>query len=65
MSRDIISGCVVRAEIQREQDRTRSHLRPYKLPEGGETMVRLDECCCKDRRGPEHGVCGNCGGAIP
>ena len=39
--------------------------RPYMLSSGRITYVSLDVCRCEDRRGPPHGVCGCCGGAIP
>jgi hypothetical protein len=33
--------------------------------DGRVRTVILDVCRCGDRRGPEGGVCGNCGNAIP
>jgi hypothetical protein len=41
--------------------------RPYMLPSGTETFKHLELCRCveKERRGPQGGVCGKCGGAIP
>jgi len=42
------------------------HARPKRLSDGGVGFVRLDECACgKERRGPDGGVCGRCGDAIP
>jgi len=42
-----------------------SYSRPYLLEGGTEKWVYLRECECGDRRGPEGGVCGCCGQAIP
>lgn len=42
--------------------------RPFASPEGGRTRVKfklLPICACTSRRGPEGGVCGICGNAIP
>jgi len=40
--------------------------RPKRLSDGGVERIRLDECACgKERRGPDGGVCGRCGDAIP
>lgn len=43
----------------------REYARPMALPGGGIGLVRLRECACGNRRGPNGGVCGRCGGAIP
>ena len=42
-------------------------LRPYALPGGRHIMVLIHGCRCseRERRGPDGGVCGACGGAIP
>ena len=40
--------------------------RPLERPDGTVTHVTLPPCRCdEERRGPEGGVCGRCGGAIP
>ena len=42
------------------------YARPKRLSDGGVERIRLDECACgKERRGPDGGVCGRCGDAIP
>lgn len=43
----------------------KTYLRPLRLLKGGMSWVRKPECRCKDRHGPNGGVCGNCGDAIP
>ncbi len=42
-------------------------MRPRALPSGGHDMVLIHGCRCAEgeRRGPDGGVCGACGGAIP
>ena len=38
--------------------------RPYVLPGGQVIYQQLRECICKNRKGPDGGVCGWCCGAI-
>jgi hypothetical protein len=67
----IIDGCdwIDAAGVQnvvRLRQLQHGHARLKRLPDGGVEVVRLGECVCgKERRGPDGGVCGRCGDAIP
>jgi hypothetical protein len=67
----IIDGCdwidpAAGLQSVRLQRLQHGHARLKRLPDGGVEVVRLGECTCgKERRGPDGGVCGRCGDAIP
>jgi hypothetical protein len=55
---------VERGTIVRSMRKSPDLKRPYLNEDGSITFISLNECKCKNQRGPENGVCGNCGNAI-